>query len=144
MNTQFAPHTWEQALDEYLLDLRAALRSPNTIRSDRDRLTQLIKWANERGVTLQDFGELHLKRYIVERIALGRSFNTLHQDGACAKKFIRWCHKHKLIEKNRLEEYEVHRAPKSRWYIPSPDETTRLMKAVKDYWDPAKNRGTRS
>lgn len=43
MNTQIPLYTWEEALNEYAPSLTTSLRSANTVRADRDRITQLIK-----------------------------------------------------------------------------------------------------
>lgn len=134
--------TWEDALHEYVLHLTAT-RAPKTVRFDKTQVTQLIKWANAEAVSFEEFGKRHMDRYLVQRLEEGKARTTLRADGVCAKKFFAWCVRNELLERNRLAEYEVHNAPKPPRHMPSGEEVTGLFQALREYWDPEKNKGVK-
>jgi integrase len=80
-----------------------------------------------------------LDRYLVHRAGKGLSPTTLHSDALCAKAFLRWCVKNDLLERSLLAGYEIRKAPAPARYMPSDEEIRGLLRAVHDYWDPAKN-----
>ena len=135
--------TWDEALAEFLLHERA-IHAPKTVRYYKIQLTQLALWANQNEVPLSSFGKRHMDRYLSHRIESGKARLTLRHDGVCAKKFLSWCVRYDLLEKNLLSEYEVHNAPKPAKHMPTGEEIQGLLQAVQDYWDPEKNPGVRN
>jgi site-specific recombinase XerD len=134
--------TWEEALSDFLLHLRAT-RADNTVRFYRVQLGQIAEWANEADIPLQHFGKRHLDRYIAFRKDRGNAPTTIHHDAVCAKAFLAWCVRNDLLDRSLLADYQVRKAPRPPKHMPTEDEMRRLLTASRDFWDPAKNVGCR-
>ena len=134
--------TWEEALREFSLHLQAT-RAKKTQRYYEVQLGGLTRWAAANDVSFAGFGKRHMDRYLAARIEAGRAPLTLHHDAVCAKAFFRWCQRNDLIERSLLADYEIRRAPRPARYMPTDADMQALLRAVRDFWDPAKNPGCR-
>ena len=130
--------TWEEALREFLLHLRAT-RAPMTERFYRVQLKQVIAWTNENQIPLQGFGKRHLDRYLAHRVDKGSSPTTMRHDAVCMKAFLKWCSRNELIERSLLADYEIRRAPAPARFMPTEEDVRGLLAAIQDHWSPAKN-----
>ncbi len=130
--------TWEGALRSFLLHKKAN-RAEATVRYYRVQLAQLVKWANERHVGLEDFGKRSLDAYLGDRLDNGASRTTLRHDSLCATVFTQWCSKNDYLLRDPLAEYEVRKAPAPHKFIPSAEHMTCLVEAIPDFWDPHAN-----
>lgn len=128
--------TWEEALREFLLHLKAT-RAPMTERFYRVQLRQLVHWADENKIPFQGFGKRHLDRYLAYRADSGSSPSTMRHDAVCTKAFMKWCARNELIERNLLADYEIRRAPAR--YMPTEENVRGLLAAIQNYWNPVKN-----
>jgi site-specific recombinase XerD len=142
MHTAFPLFSWEDALREFLLDKEAHFAA-KTHTYYRVQLTQLSRWAQAQGVALDAFTKRHLDRYLIERHKEGKKPLTLHHDAICAKAFFSWCARNKVIKKSLLAEYKVRRAPKPPRYMPTDEDVSALMRAVRAYWDVSTNPAAR-
>lgn len=142
MATATPNFTWEDALQEYLLHTKAH-RAAKTVRYYEVQLGQLIRWANANGVAFASFGKRDMNRYIVFRSEAGLKPLTVHHDAICAKVFFKWCARNEILERSLLAEYEVCRAPRPPRYMPTDDDTQKLLAAFRDFWDPTKRPGSR-
>jgi site-specific recombinase XerD len=142
MATAFAPTTWEEALREFLLHLTAS-SATKTVRYYRVQVTNLSTWAETNQISFESFGKRHLDRYLAHRIELGKKPLTLRHDAVCTKKFINWCSKNDLLERNLLADYQVRNAPYPARYMPSDEDVRTLLTASRTIWDPERNPGCR-
>ncbi len=134
--------TWGEALREFLLHLRAT-RARKTQIYYEVQVGGLARWADANGVPFAGFGKRHMDRYLAERTDAGKAPLTLHHAAVCAKAFFRWCQKNDLVERSLLAEYEIRRAPRPARYMPADADMQALLRAVHDFWTPAKNPGSR-
>jgi len=65
------PTTWEGALRSFLLHLKAT-RAEKTVSYYKAQVLQLIKWANDQGIFLEDFS----KRVLDENLGRIRQFRS--------------------------------------------------------------------
>jgi integrase/recombinase XerD len=130
--------SWEEAVREFLLHKRAAYAA-KTVRYYEVQLKELVRWAEAEGVAFEHFGKRHMDRYTAFRISQGKARLTLHHDGVCAKNLFDWCAKNDLLDRSKLSEYQVHNAPKPHKHMPSDEEVTALLQAIREYWDPEKH-----
>ncbi|MBV9849938.1 MAG: hypothetical protein JO250_09725 [Armatimonadetes bacterium] len=114
--------TWEEALREFSLHLRAT-RARKTQRYYAVQLGGLARWASENGVPFAGFGKRHMDRYLAGRADAGRAQLTLHHDAVCAKAFFRWCQKNDLIGRSLLADYEVRTLMRAVRISGTPSET---------------------
>lgn len=144
MNQSFVNQafTWNEALREFLLHLKAT-RAKKTQLYYEVQVGGLARWANKNDVPFAGFGKRHMDRYLAERADTGRAPLSLHHDAICAKAFFRWCQRNDIVERSLLADYEVRRAPRPARYMPTDAEMQALLKAVPDFWNPAKNPGIR-
>ena len=142
--------TWESALGEFLNHARAVNR-PKTVQFYVSRLGQLLLWVNENQIPFDHFGKRHLDAYITYRRTLQVTEATLHHDAVCSKRFLAWCVRNDLLERDLLAGYKVPKQPNA--YVPTPtqEETAKFLRAVMDFynvekhpaikWEPTKSRG---
>ena len=96
MPSAFNTTTWEIAVDEFLIHLKAT-RAVKTYRFYFVQLGMLVRWANEQNVPFDQFGKRALDRYLVYRYEAGKARMTLHHDAVAAKAFFKWCARNDLI-----------------------------------------------
>ncbi len=138
MATSFATLTWDEAVREYLLHVKAT-RADKTLRFYDVQLRQLVRWANESRIGFGEFGKRHLDRYLVARKDDGKSLTTLKSDAVAAKAFFRWCARNDIIDRSPLAEYQVRNTPEPVRYMPSDDEIRRILQALADHWSVSRN-----
>jgi site-specific recombinase XerD len=140
-NSLFAKNaelTWEDAHREFGLHLQAT-RAKNTFRFYNVLLRQLIDWAGENDVTLDQFGKRHMDRYLIFRAESGKKPMTLRHDAVATKAFFGWCVKNDLAPRNPLSDYEIRRAPRPAQHIPTDDDVRDMLKALQAYWNVTSN-----
>ena len=99
MITALTVSTWEEALRDFLLHLKAT-RAEKTVRYYSVQLGLLARWAEGQQIPLQGFGKRHMDRYLVERAKSGRRPLTIRHDCVCAKAFLRWCSRDDILKKS--------------------------------------------
>jgi integrase/recombinase XerD len=117
----------------------AATRAKKTVRYYEVQLTVLSRWAGENQIPFQGFGKRHMDRYLAWRVSEGRKSLTVHHDAICAKKFLDWCSKNGILERNPLADYEVRAASRPPKHMPTDDEMRQLLVACHGYLDISKN-----
>lgn len=132
--------TWDAAIRQFLVgDL-----DPNCAKKTRmfyeSRLNSLWHWVEEQKITLPTFNTADFKRYCIEREEMGISLTTRIHDTVVARRFFQYCRTEGLIPDNPLYRYKAGRFPRGNVYTPSEDELRRLLDAIHDRWNPAKNR----
>ena len=130
--------TWDEAFREFQIHLRAT-RAQKTQRYYEVQLRGLLRWAAQEQVPFSGFGKRHMDRYLVGRSEAGCAPLTLHHDAVCAKAFFRWCQRNDIISRSLLADYEIRRAPRPARYMPTDGDVQALLKAVPEFWNPAKN-----
>ncbi|MCW3053840.1 MAG: integrase family protein, partial [Chthonomonadales bacterium] len=102
------------------------------------QLTQLIAWTTEKDVALPDFRARHMRSYMAMR-ADSVSRRTQYHDALCAKVFLKFCLREGYTEVDALGDYVVPKPPVSHVRKPTIDDIQKLLKAVREKWDPAQN-----
>ena len=135
--TTAPPSSWEAAVDDFIIYLRASGRKAKTAAFYTGQLSLLARWATGRGTALEDFTGRDLARYIVQRSetpARGHehpiSKRTLHADALCAKVFMAWCKREGLIDIDRLADYEVKKPARSQPPIPSEQDVVNFLASI--------------
>jgi integrase/recombinase XerD len=141
------PHTndltWAEAFRDYLESLAARNRAEKTVHFYRVQLRQLIRWADEEGVSFAQFGKRHMNRYLkMRRESVSRT--TLWHDGVAAVAFFKWCARNDYLDHNPLADYEVTAAPRPPKYVPTDEEIRGLLKGLERYWNPEYNPGMKN
>jgi integrase/recombinase XerC len=133
---------WRDALSDFALALKAS-REEKTERYYRAQLRLLSEWAEQRGVSLQQFRARHLREYLAFRADQKISERTRRHDAVCARVFFRYCKREEYIETNPLADYEIPKAAKAYVKMPSEDEVRQLLKALENRWRPSENKAAR-
>ncbi|WP_394793823.1 tyrosine-type recombinase/integrase [Armatimonas sp.] len=141
MPTDFSQYTWDEAIGEFLVHVKAS-RAPKTWRFYDVQLRQLSNWTQENNIAFPSFGKRHMDRYLAFRRE-SVSPTTLRHDGIAAKVLLKWCARNDFLERSPLAEYEVRNAPRPAKYMPSTDDVTSLINAVGTFWNPEKNPSVR-
>ena len=129
---------WEEALRGFILH-KEAVRSLKTAKWYGFYCANLVNWANEHDISLDEFTKRHLDEFLVYRAHLGRSATTLHHDALCATVFTEWCKSNGLVDRDPLLDVKVRNAPKTHKYMPTLENVQRLLQAVLDFYDLKKN-----
>lgn len=75
------------ALRSFLLYIKAN-RAESIARFYRVQVTQLVKWANQNQVALDDFGKRSLDAYLSDRLDYGTFRTTVRHDSLCATALV--------------------------------------------------------
>ena len=130
--------TWDEAFREFRLHLQAT-RAKKTQQYYEVQVGGLIRWAKAQDVPFSGFGKRHMDRFLAGRAEEGKAPLTLHHAAVCAKAFFRWCQRNDIISRSLLADYEIRRAPRPARYMPTDGDVQALLKALPDFWNPAKN-----
>lgn len=130
--------SWEEATKSFFLHKKAT-RSRKTADFYRTQLTGLMRWALDESISLETFGKSSLDAYLATRLDAGISQTTLHHDALCAKVFLKWCVSNDVLERSRLDDYQVRDAPTPNKYMPTDEDMAKLLAGVARYWDTATN-----
>lgn len=130
--------TWEGALRSFLLHKKAT-RAEKTVRFYRIQLTQLIHWANDNGIRLENFGKRILDEYLGYRLDGGTSRTTMGHDSLCAMVFTEWCAKNDYLERDPLQDYKRLKTPTPPKYMPTEADVMQLVSSIFDSWNPRIN-----
>ena len=96
-DSSVARHAWRT--DEYLASLRAADRSPQTLRAYGGDLTSFITWAATEGVqTPSEVTRRVLRNFLAARAALGDERTSLQRRAATLRGYFRWLRERGVIE----------------------------------------------
>lgn len=142
MVTAFSSVSWEEAARSFFLHKRAT-RSFRTALYYRGYVGSLTRWANDRGLSLDQFTKRHLDEYLVHRTDQGLSPTSIRHDALVATVFFEWCKKNDLIEHDPLAEYKVRSAPKPYRYMPKEGDMQRLLTAIPQFYDASINADAR-
>jgi len=130
----FSSVTWEEALRGFILHKKAT-RSPNTAAWYETYAKNLIAWAKEQGISLDQFTKRHLDQYLVFRAEKGVAPTSLHHDALIATVFTEWCSRNDLLDRDPLAEYKVRNAPKTYKYMPTPENVKALLQGILDFYN---------
>lgn len=73
----------------FLLDRRIAGCTPATIEAYQSQLAPLVRWTDERKVTLRSLCEEHVREFLLLRQQVSQA--TLHAATVRLKTFFKWC-----------------------------------------------------
>lgn len=134
--------TWEEAFRESRFHLQAT-HAKETQQYYEVQVGGLIRWATAQDMPFSGFGKRHMDRFLAGRTEEGKAPLTLHHAAVCAKASFRWCQKNEIVSRSLLADYQVRHAPRPAQYMPTDAAMQTLLKAVPDFWNPAKNPSVR-
>jgi len=143
MTNNSEPLTWEDAIQAFL-DHKEATLEDNTSNYYKSNLAGLRRWVEAQGISLQDFQGRNMSAYLVMRKSMVGprgtkiSDHTRHHDAVSAKVFFKFCHQEKIIPVDPLRDYQVPGFNRKKIRVPSKDEVSKVLTAIKDIWDPKK------
>lgn len=135
---------WADAFDDFCLNQKAT-KEEKTFIFYKDRLTQLIRWANEKGIPLSEFRGRDMSRYLDMRATKpGRngkpvSDRTRRHDARAAKLFFKFCRQSELLPLDPLADYQVPKATKKQAGCPTEDQVRELLRSIQRRWDADRN-----
>ena len=140
--------TWGSAVEEFLVK-KDATTEASTSRYYQTQLTVLVRWCEEQGVTLHQFRESHLDKYIVWRKSSGGrsgkavSPGTVYHDQIATCAFFKFASMRGLVGRNPLAGYKVEKPPKVSIPVPTQAELTAVLQAIEERYDPRHNEDVR-
>ncbi len=140
--------TWETAVDNFIVHKHAETRE-KTLHYYRTQLTVLVRWCEEQGVTLHQFGLKQMDEYLVWRKTNGGrrgkpvADGTLYHDKIAATALFKFCSLRGLIARNPLAGYKIDKPDKVSIPVPTQAELTAIMAAIQERYDPRKNEDVR-
>lgn len=148
--------TWQSAMEDFLNGLSGS-REERTERFYRIQLRQLLTWALEQNITLQQFTAAHMRKYLAHRAdpthsdadpcvvcrtrkgrkhttectAAGRvKESTRRHDAIAARVFMRFCKREGYVVADTLHDFKLPKGEKPHVRMPSTQDLEKLLKAV--------------
>ena len=134
------------AADDYLLQCDATL-TPDSASKNRYTLLAMAAWCAARGETTLDQLTTRVSMQYLRHLATTpsprtgrlRSRGTVRDAAVVIKTWLKWCHRQRYIDAERLYGYVIPKAKKPSVYMASSDQLRTVMQIIDDFWDIAKH-----
>ena len=134
------------AADDYLLQCDAILM-PESAAKNRYTLQAMTAWCVAQGMMTLDQLTTRLSMQYLRYLATTpstktgklRKRGTVRDAAVVIKTWLKWCHRQRLIESERLYGYIIPKAKKPSVYMASPDQLRAVIQVIEDYWNIAKH-----
>ncbi len=121
----------DKALDVFLLDRRAARRSPRTLDYYEWQIGRFLKWLTAKGVTqIADVTRTHIRAYLVSLQDDGWKDRSAHAAGCALRAWFYFLVDEEYLERSPMERLKLPKAPRDPLPALAAGEIERLLAAA--------------
>lgn len=128
-----------EAMVDFLAQMEGERLERNTLIYYRSALRQLVAWLEAEGKQLPALRARDMRLYLAARKQGGASDATRYHDACVARRWFAHLRAEGLISENPMNGVRASRGKTPAMYVPTAEEVDRLLRAVRERWDPAIN-----